>query len=82
MFVEKLEATGEDDERFLRSEHRTALLAQDLPLPARKRKPLTPQQLEERRKKVRWKAPRLSSSSQDVDVSYCVSRGKRITANA
>ena len=44
---------GEDEGRVLRSEQRAPLALQDLPHLSRKRKPLTPQQLEERRKKVK-----------------------------
>ena len=40
-------------ERVLRSEHRVVLPSASLEGVTRKRKPLTPQQLEERRKKVR-----------------------------
>ena len=44
----------DEGERVLRSERHTPLLAVvDMALPTRKRKTLTPEQLEERRKKVR-----------------------------
>jgi len=54
VFSEQLLArSGEDEGRVLRSERHVPLALQDLPLSSRKRAPLTPQQLEERRKKVK-----------------------------
>ena len=50
--LEQLTVSGADGERVLRSEHRAPQLPLDMTLPTRKRKPLTPQQLEERKKKV------------------------------
>lgn len=58
---------GDEGERVLRSEHRIPLLAAavDVALPTRKRKPLTPQQLEERKKNV-------SETKKSVEVIDCM----------
>lgn len=52
-FTEQLKLSeGELGERVLRSEHRPPAIALPLASTTRKRKPLTPEELEERRRKV------------------------------
>ena len=70
-FTEQLVITeGDLDTRVLRGDHHIPIALSDLP--TRKRKQLTPQQLEERRKKVGWINRVVGNNACPMLYGWCV----------